>query len=271
MISTLNSRQSFSSNTTTNTVSSLELLFNPLSGFFDGNDVVDSIQVPSNYDEFHDYSHNPICEKGEKGSIVSGVTQQESSEEPEYDDEDQSVLSDLTAEHAEEDSEEEEEFQSLANLLEMENESDEAANNKSSLPTPRLPAQAPPRKRKVRVWFTPMVTVIPVPSRFDYTPQERANMWSSFDEVHVNAMRNRIEYQYEGHDWRNVLEERHMWVDSNGELVHPAILEFVNLWWNQIGMYHKLSSKTPIHDSLLSIIYQSALSPPPRQAPPILV
>lgn len=238
-------------------VSSLEFLFNPLSGLFDGKK--DCFQALNSDAD----SNNDECEIQpihEKASIVTCTTQQES--EPQLSFDEESVISDLTDGDGQAEKEDREE-------LELESDLDD-------IPVPRkleFEAALPPapKKRKNRVWFSPITSVVPIPSRQDYSEADRQQIWTTFDEQDMNALRNKIEYQYEGHDWRNVVLERDMYSDTNGELVHPAILEFVSLWWNRIGHpfcgfpYHS----SPINESFLSIVHHQAYHPQSRL--PILI
>jgi hypothetical protein len=249
-------------------MSSLELLFNPLGSFFDcSSDCSQTFKKQPDNDNVGVSEFEVVYEKA---SVKTGITHQESSEEPDeedfYNDDDGSFISDLT-------------FDEAGVEQRMEKKAPTPTTT-SALPTPRrlefqkssppfLPAIEPNRRKKY-VWFTPMLSVALIPSRHEYSDEDRAKIWSNFDEVHFNATRNRIEYQYEGHDWRNVLEEQHMYLDSNnGELVHPAILEFVNLWWHRIGnpIYNISNSSTTINESLLNIVYNSTASKPQRRIP----
>ena len=71
------------------------------------------------------------------------------------------------------------------------------------------------------------VTVIPVPTRADYPPPVRAQLWNSAAELHFNAMRNAVEFAAEGFEWRRAVEETGMVELPHGEKVHPV--HFANM------------------------------------------
>lgn len=74
-----------------------------------------------------------------------------------------------------------------------------------------------------RVTFKPMVTVRSIPHFNRYPPAMKKKIWNSSAEIYWNAQRNRIEFQAEGCDWRNVVTEDQMHVDVVlGKLVHPC-------------------------------------------------
>ena len=73
--------------------------------------------------------------------------------------------------------------------------------------------------------FNEQVRVLPIPPLGDYTPEQRYRMYANRFELRANKARNKIEYEYDNHDWRNATEERGMAVcPTSGELLHPAHL-----------------------------------------------
>lgn len=77
-------------------------------------------------------------------------------------------------------------------------------------------------KRKSRVSLHKSVSVIPIPSRFEYSSIVKERIWSSSAELCANAARNSVEFAAEGWDWRNVIEDEDMLLhQSSGELIHP--------------------------------------------------
>lgn len=77
-------------------------------------------------------------------------------------------------------------------------------------------------KRKGRVSLHKSVSVIPIPSRCEYSLQIRERLWSSSEELRTNAARNSVEFASEGWNWRNVIEDEHMLLHPpSGELIHP--------------------------------------------------
>lgn len=78
-------------------------------------------------------------------------------------------------------------------------------------------------RRTPRIHFNTDVTVVPIPSRHDYSDRIKKFLWSNGQEIQENAERNRVEFATEGWDWHSVLEDDEMYVDaSTGELVHPC-------------------------------------------------
>lgn len=73
-----------------------------------------------------------------------------------------------------------------------------------------------------RVRFCERVDVVLIPSFHDYTEEDHAAIWAGSEEIFFNAHRSRIEYQFEGCDWRRVMEEKDFILCSDGNLYHPA-------------------------------------------------
>ena len=77
-----------------------------------------------------------------------------------------------------------------------------------------------------RIQFNSNVTVVPIPSRHQYSNRIKRFLWSDSREIRENAERNIREYEFEGWDWHMVLEDEEMFLDSQtGELVHPCWFE----------------------------------------------
>jgi hypothetical protein len=72
------------------------------------------------------------------------------------------------------------------------------------------------------VTFNDSVTVYPVFKTAVYTPSMVTSMYTKRDELRVNKLRNKREFAYEHHDWRNAAEEEEMEANDRGELIHPA-------------------------------------------------
>mmetsp|Transcript_24054 Transcript_24054/g.51943 ORF Transcript_24054/g.51943 Transcript_24054/m.51943 type:complete len:98 (-) Transcript_24054:281-574(-) len=47
-------------------------------------------------------------------------------------------------------------------------------------------------------------------------------MYTKRDELRINKSRNKREYAYDLHDWRNVTEEEEMESNDKGETIHPV-------------------------------------------------
>ena len=75
------------------------------------------------------------------------------------------------------------------------------------------------------VKFEERVNVVQIPSRHAYSTRIKKYLWNNSREIHEMARRNRIEFEAEGYDWRNVVLDEDMFVDSiDGKLIHPCHL-----------------------------------------------
>mmetsp|Transcript_48887 Transcript_48887/g.52794 ORF Transcript_48887/g.52794 Transcript_48887/m.52794 type:complete len:154 (+) Transcript_48887:136-597(+) len=80
------------------------------------------------------------------------------------------------------------------------------------------------RERLVR--FNSIVKEKHIASHKRYTDRIKRTMFCSTEEIRMNAYRNQIEYEAEGMNWENVLEDDEMYMDAKtGELVHPFWVE----------------------------------------------
>jgi hypothetical protein len=74
-----------------------------------------------------------------------------------------------------------------------------------------------------RVHFNETVSVVEIPSRYQYSDRIKKFIWSDRYELSENAERNVVEFAHEGYDWRNVVMDEDMYIDSiNGTLMHPC-------------------------------------------------
>jgi len=81
------------------------------------------------------------------------------------------------------------------------------------------------RKNKRSVSLHKSVSVIPIPSRQEYSCTVRRKLWSSSQELFENAARNSVEFASEGWNWRQVIEDEGMIIHNpTGELIHPIHL-----------------------------------------------
>jgi hypothetical protein len=86
---------------------------------------------------------------------------------------------------------------------------------------PRFHGDNSHKKRKT-VSIHKSVSVIPIPSRYEYSQRTRELIWTGASEIHANAARNAIEFCSENWKWQNVLEDEQMFLHrGNGERVHP--------------------------------------------------
>ena len=81
-------------------------------------------------------------------------------------------------------------------------------------------------KSAKRLTFQEQVKVVPIPRRDEYSDRVKERLWTSTQEIHLNAQRNTLEYQSEGWDWRTALEDENMYTCAEtGELIHPVHCE----------------------------------------------
>ena len=81
-------------------------------------------------------------------------------------------------------------------------------------------------RRGSAVQFDTTVSVVHIPSRYQYSPRIKKHIWADSFEIMEMAERNMMEFEHEGFDWRSVVLEDQFYVDSlNGELIHPCHLE----------------------------------------------
>jgi hypothetical protein len=88
-------------------------------------------------------------------------------------------------------------------------------------------AQSPPARisPQPHVRFTPVDSVVEIPSHRDYTALEKRSIWTSLQVLRNQAKRNRIEWFWEGCDVEGVVEEEAFSYDFQGCLKHPAHFE----------------------------------------------
>ena len=78
------------------------------------------------------------------------------------------------------------------------------------------------RRNNTKISFKETVDVICIPTRYEYSPEMRSQLWSSIHEINENAARNTIEFASEGWDWRNVTLDNDMrHCPSTGAYIHP--------------------------------------------------
>lgn len=72
-----------------------------------------------------------------------------------------------------------------------------------------------------KVRFSPIVSVVQIPNRFDYTESDRANIWISAEDQVRDRQRNTVEFAYENRDWLQVVEEDEFFLIRE-EWIHPV-------------------------------------------------
>ena len=83
--------------------------------------------------------------------------------------------------------------------------------------------ESKPRQRSAFIQFNPSVAVISIPSHRSHSPRMHAQMYIPQGELASAVVRNTREFDYEGWDWHNVIEEDRMYTSkASGEFIHPA-------------------------------------------------
>jgi hypothetical protein len=126
-----------------------------------------------------------------------------------------------------EDEEETQQQQKFFGLLQQQQQNQKENNNgqqsQSSCPTCKATNKDPSLQHAVK--FNEDVSVVSIPSRYQYSNRIKRVLWNSKDELAEMAERNLIEYEYEGWDYNNVVLDEEMYVDTaTGSLVHPCHL-----------------------------------------------
>lgn len=70
--------------------------------------------------------------------------------------------------------------------------------------------------------FVEEVAVVPIPMRTEYSSRIKSRLWCDRQELHDMAQRNLVEFEFEGYNSCNVIEESSMIVGITGELIHPV-------------------------------------------------
>mmetsp|Transcript_18147 Transcript_18147/g.29303 ORF Transcript_18147/g.29303 Transcript_18147/m.29303 type:complete len:214 (+) Transcript_18147:65-706(+) len=87
----------------------------------------------------------------------------------------------------------------------------------------RYRSRLPETANSSTVRFNTVVSVVQIPSRNQYSKRIKQSLWRDRDELSEMVERNMEEFRAENFDWRSVVLDDDMYVDStNGELVHPC-------------------------------------------------
>lgn len=125
-------------------------------------------------------------------------------------------------------------------------------------------ARHEPRRKKKSVSIHKSVSVVPIPSRLDYSDRVRERLWTAGSEIQKNAARNTIEFCSESWDWKNVLEDEHMFIhQANGERVHPIHVH------NALSQIQSSEARS-VEEVQLNLSLISALVPPAASRMPPL-
>lgn len=80
--------------------------------------------------------------------------------------------------------------------------------------------------RRSKLSFSKDVIVFEIPSVRDYSPPHRGLVWQTPGELLANMRRNKAEFDAEGRDWRQAVEDEDMYVvEETGEMIHPCWVE----------------------------------------------
>lgn len=99
------------------------------------------------------------------------------------------------------------------------------SSHSSSSSQQQYHAPSPPLVLPRGVTFNEQVRVLPIPPIEHYTPEQRYKMYANRFELRENKLRNKREFEFDNHDWRNATEEHSMAIcPMSGDLMHPAHL-----------------------------------------------
>jgi hypothetical protein len=99
---------------------------------------------------------------------------------------------------------------------------DDTRSKVSSASTISTMVVFPPRRQ---VSFAEEERVALIPSHRDLTDSEWNALFVGCEEIDENARRNRIEWRFEGGNWKNVLEEEQLVLCSDGNRYHPITVQ----------------------------------------------
>lgn len=117
----------------------------------------------------------------------------------------------------------EELFNPLLDVLVVENKSKMCHHTMTKTSVAHRKIKEHGKRKEVR--YNDDFEVISIPSRKDYSEEEREAIWTSSEELNRMIYKGSIEFRYEGQNWRNVVVEKDMYRSKrSGDLVHPAIV-----------------------------------------------
>ena len=75
-----------------------------------------------------------------------------------------------------------------------------------------------------KVSFDSTVKTTTIPARNSYSERIRTKLWSNSEDIMDNAIRNELEFAFDGHDWKKIREESDFIsiTPSSNEKIHPA-------------------------------------------------
>lgn len=77
-------------------------------------------------------------------------------------------------------------------------------------------------KDNSRVSFVDVVSVVEIPSHREYGDAIKQDLWNGLAQLAASVQRNSLEFQSEGYNWQNCLEEHDFVRLPSGELMHPT-------------------------------------------------
>lgn len=94
------------------------------------------------------------------------------------------------------------------------------------------------------VQFVEHVCVTEIPNRNSYTLEQKQQMWNNSATIRNMAQRNMFEYNWEGRNWRQAMEEESFF-EYYGSLIHPA--HYQALVSHQTSNNKTVTVQTPAH------------------------
>jgi hypothetical protein len=83
---------------------------------------------------------------------------------------------------------------------------------------------------KRAVHFDPLVSVVSIPGRHEYSTRISRFLWDSPERMHISIVRNTLEYRADGWDYMAALDlEEHYFSPATKEYIHPIHLEIADM------------------------------------------
>jgi hypothetical protein len=80
------------------------------------------------------------------------------------------------------------------------------------------------------VHFDPLVSAVTIPGRHEYSTRISRFLWDSPERMHINIVRNTLEFRADGWDYQAALDlDEHYFSPATQEYIHPIHLEIADM------------------------------------------